>query len=38
MIDSGTTIVRDQALTAYRLIGNQFGSSTSSGGTAGHWS
>ena len=38
MTDSGTKIVRDQALILYRLIGNQLGSSIISGGTAGHCS
>ncbi len=38
MIDSGTKIVRDQALTRYRLIGSQVGRSIISGGTAGHCS
>ena len=38
MIDSGTMIVRDQALTLYRLIGAQRGSNTASGGTAGQCS
>ena len=33
--DSGTIIVRDQADTRLRLTGNQSGSSTISGGTAG---
>src|SRR4051812_42857321 len=36
--DSVTTIARDQALMAYMLIGNQFGNSSASGRTAGHWS
>ena len=31
MIDSGTMIVRDQALTRYRLTGNQRGSSSDLG-------
>ena len=35
MIESGTMIVRDQELTAYRLIGIHRGSRTTSGGTAG---
>ena len=38
MIDKGTMIVRDQALTAYKLTGNHLGSSTNSGGTVGHCS
>jgi hypothetical protein len=36
MSESGTIMVRDQADTLCRLIGNHFGSSTISGGTAGH--
>ena len=35
--DRGTIIVRDQADTRCRLTGNQSGSSTISGGTAGQW-
>ncbi len=35
MIDSGTMMVRDQALIEYKFTGNHFGNSTNSGGTFG---
>ena len=38
MIDSGTRIVRVQALTRYKFTGAQPGNRTTSGGTTGQWS